>query len=90
MPTTRRTVLERLAAATDAERRNTTTIGAIASALDIEKDAVKAHLDGLADCELARIYPDGSVRVTITGEEFLALEADEAIIIDSSTHDTEQ
>jgi hypothetical protein len=40
MPVTRRTVLERLAAASDAARQETTTIEALASALDADEHVV--------------------------------------------------
>lgn len=84
MSVTRRTVLEQLATASDAEHRETTTIEALASALDADKHTIEAHLNGLAACELARINTDGRVRVTITGEELLELEADEMVVIDPS------
>jgi len=68
---------------TDAEREETTTIETLVAALDTDKRAVEIHLTGLDACELARIDPDGTVRVTITGEEFLELDTEEAIIVDS-------
>lgn len=82
MSLTRRTVLEQLAAASDAERRETTTVEAVASALDADVGAVERHLDRLAACELARFGPDGRVRATITGEELLVLDTDELVIVD--------
>ena len=85
MPVSRRTVLEQLAAASDAERRETTPIEALASTLDADEHAVEAQLNGLEACDLARIHPEGHVRVTITGEELLELDADEMVIIDSTT-----
>lgn len=85
MPVTRRDVLEQLATASDAERRETTTIEALASALDADEHAVEAHLNGLAACELARKDTDGRVRVTVTGEELLELDTDEMVIVDSAT-----
>jgi hypothetical protein len=90
MPVTRRVVLERLATATDADSRETTTAEALATGLDADERTVEAHLHGLADCELARIHASGSVRVTITGEELLELGADEAVIVPRSTTDTER
>jgi len=75
-------VLEQLAAASDAARRETTTVEGVAAALDGDERAVEAHLNGLAACELARIEPDGRVRVTITGEELLELDIDETVIVD--------
>jgi Mn-dependent DtxR family transcriptional regulator len=85
MSVTRRTVLEQLAVESDAERREATSVEALASALDADEHAVEAHLNGLAACELARIGPDGAVRVTITGEELLELDTDEMVIVDSTT-----
>jgi predicted transcriptional regulator len=81
MPVTRRTVLEELAAASDAKARRTTTVGAIASELGADEGTIEAHLGGLLECELARESTDG-VRVTVTGEELLELDADETIVID--------
>ena len=81
MAVTRREVLERLAAASDAERRETTTPETLAAALDAERRAVEAQLKRLADCELARTYPDGRVRVTITGEELLELDTEGTVVV---------
>jgi Mn-dependent DtxR family transcriptional regulator len=88
MPTTRRTVLEQLAAESDARRRETISIKALASALDVEEQIVEVHLNGLQTCELAHIGPDGRARVTITGEELLEIDTDEMVIVDSSTPDS--
>lgn len=87
MSLTRRAVLAQLAAATDAERRETTTVETLASALDADTGAVERHLEGLAACELARVEPDGRVRATVTGEELLALDADELVIVDPTPAD---
>lgn len=84
MPITRRVVLEHVAAASDAERRKTTTITALAARLDTEKQTIEPYLDGLAACELVRMYQDDRVRITITGEELLALDTDELVIVDST------
>lgn len=89
MPVNRRAVLEQLAAASDAEREETTTIDTLVSALDADERTIEAHIDGLEACELARTTPDGNVRVTITGEEFLELDTDEMIIVDSATPSVE-
>ncbi|GGJ05829.1 hypothetical protein GCM10008995_14540 [Halobellus salinus] len=83
MSVTRRSVLEQLAAATDATRRETTTFEALATTLDTDEPTVESHVDGLTACELAKPYPDGSVRITITGEELLALDTDELVVVDS-------
>lgn len=85
MSITRRTVLEQLAAVSDAERQETTTIEALAATLDTDEHTVESHLYGLEACELARVGPNGDVRVTITGEELLELDTDEMVIVDSAT-----
>lgn len=82
MSITRRDVLESLAMASDAASRKTTTVKSLSTTLETDERTVEAHLKGLADCELARIQPNGQVRVTITGEELLELEPDEMIIVD--------
>lgn len=82
MPVTRRDVLECLATMSDAEARDTTTVGTLAAELDAGERTLEAHFDRLADCELARRGDDGRVRITITGEELLELESEEMIIVD--------
>ena len=82
MTVTRRAVLERLAASSDADRRETTTRAALAASLNADERRVDAHLDGLAACELVRTHPDGRVRITITGEELLDLDTDQMAIVD--------
>lgn len=79
---TRRTVLKQLAESTDAERRETTTVDALVSALGADEQTLTEHIDALVACELAHVEPDGRVRATITGEELLALDTDELVIID--------
>lgn len=83
MSVTRRAVLEQLATASDADQRKTTTKAVLATALDTDEGMLESHLDGLAACELIRTHPDGRVRITITGEELLALDTDELVIVDS-------
>jgi len=85
MSVTRRRILERLAAASDTTGRETTTVEALAAALDADEGAVESRIEGLEACGLARIAPDGTVRVTITGKEFLELDADEAVVVDVAT-----
>lgn len=80
----RHAVLEQLAAASDAERRETTTIDALAVTLDVDERPVEAHLQTLASCDLARFDGEGRVRVTCTGEEFLELDIDGMAILDTS------
>lgn len=81
MAITRRVVLEELAAVTDADRGETTTRRALVRRLDTDERTIDAHLDGLAACDLVRTYPDGRVRITITGDELLQLETDEFVIV---------
>jgi Mn-dependent DtxR family transcriptional regulator len=84
MSITRRAVLEQLATASDADQRETTTKTELAAALEIDEEVIESHLNGLAVCELVRTYPDGRVRITITGEELLSLDTDELVIVDSN------
>lgn len=84
MSVTRRAVLEQLAATSDADQRETTTTAVVAAALNTDEGTIESHLNGLAACELVRTYPDGRVRITITGEELLALDTDELVIVDSN------
>jgi Mn-dependent DtxR family transcriptional regulator len=78
----RQKVLECLAAATDANARETTTVKALAAELDVEEGTLEGCLDRLAACELARTRHDGHVRITITGEELLELDTEEVIIVE--------
>jgi predicted transcriptional regulator len=82
MSVTRRAVLEELATVSDADQRETTTTAVIAAALDTDEGTIESHLNGLAACELVRTYPDGRARITITGEELLALDTDDMVIVD--------
>jgi DNA-binding IclR family transcriptional regulator len=82
MSVTRLAVLERLAATSDAARRETTTLSTLAAALDANERAVERQLDALTACEFARVTDDDRVRVTVTGEEFLALDPDETVVVD--------
>lgn len=84
MVATRRAVLERLAAASDAEKRETTTPAALAATLDADERTIASHLDGLDACDLARTRSDGRVRITVTGEELLELDTDELVIVDAA------
>lgn len=90
MPVTRRAVLEQLAEASDATRQQTTTIEALAAALDADEHTVEAHLNGLEACELARTDSDGRAHVTITGEQLLELDTDEMVIVDPATPNVEK
>lgn len=82
MTVSRREVLECLAAASDADARETTTVEALAAELDVEEGTLEGCLDRLAACELARTRHDGRVRITSTGEELLNLDTEEMIIVD--------
>lgn len=81
MTVTRRQVFERLAAASDAETERATTVEALATDLDAEEEAIDVHLRELEACKLARTTADGRVRITITGEELLALDVDDVIVV---------
>jgi hypothetical protein len=83
MTVTRDEVLRRLAAASDAEHEETTTVEALAAACGTDESAVRSRLETLVDCDLARVAADGRTRVTITGEELLALDAGEPVIVDT-------
>jgi predicted ArsR family transcriptional regulator len=87
MCVTRRTVLQELAEATDAERRETVTVDALASVLGANERMMKEHIDALVACELAHVEADGCIRATITGEELLALNTDEVVIVDPTSRD---
>jgi len=87
MPLDRRTVLEMLAAETDAATAETTPIESFAETLDTDLSTVRTHLHALEACALARIENDKYVRVTVTGEELMALETDDAIVVDPSLVD---
>jgi Mn-dependent DtxR family transcriptional regulator len=84
MAVTRQAVLEQLAKASDAGQRETTTTAALAAMLETDEGTIESHLNGLAACELVQTYPGGRVRITITGEELLALDTDEMVIVDSN------
>ncbi|MEF8773790.1 MAG: hypothetical protein V5A37_03615 [Halobacteriales archaeon] len=89
MAVTRRAVLRRLAAASDADRRETTTRAALAAGLDADGPTIDAHLAGLAACDLVRTYPDGRVRITVTGEQLLELDADGRVIVEPEREEGE-
>jgi DNA-binding transcriptional ArsR family regulator len=80
MTQTRSDILRQLA---DAKPDDTTTISSLSASCEVDEAALRSHLQALADCDLARIYPDGRTRVTITGEELLALDAADPVIVDA-------
>jgi len=81
MTVTRRSVLQALAAFSDAEQRETTTTESLRTALGASAGEVESQVDALVACELATVDPDGGIRATITGEELLALDTDELVIV---------
>lgn len=88
MSVTRQTVLEQLAKQSDAGTEEMTSVSSIVAALNCDEQTARGHLEHLDACELARLYSDGRVRVTITGEELLELDTGEGIIIDPETNGT--
>lgn len=84
MTVTRLSVLEQLASVTDAGRRKTVTLDAFAERFEADREVIEGHVERLEACDLARFHPDQGVRVTITGEELLAIDADDLVIVDPS------
>lgn len=89
MTLTRREVFEALASMSDADAGRRTTVAALAAELDADERTVGDHLDALRACELAVRSPDAGVRVTITGEELLALDVPDVAIVDPSAGDAD-
>ncbi|MFB6111741.1 MAG: hypothetical protein ABEJ35_04300 [Halobacteriaceae archaeon] len=89
MSVTRRTVLEQLAAISDATRGETTTVDRLATRLDADGETVEAHLHQLEACALAQVAADGSTRVTVTGEELLELPGDGIVVVDPAAPPSE-
>jgi len=87
MPVTRRDVLERLDSQSDADTEERTSVDALATLLATDERTVREHLQRLESCELVDVGPDGRVRITVTGEELLALDLDEMIIVDPEATD---
>jgi DNA-binding transcriptional ArsR family regulator len=83
MSVTRRDVLEELEGRSDASAGERTSVESLTDALAVDERTVRKHLDGLESCELADLETDGQVRITVTGEELLALDPDEMIVVDS-------
>lgn len=82
-------VFEALVEATDAADSVTTSAESLASTLGADTETVDAHLRGLADCGLARRYPTGRVRVTITGEAVADLDAEDVVVVSPTEGDDE-
>jgi hypothetical protein len=87
VPMTRRLLLECLAELSDADDCDTTDVETLCARLGTDEETLHTHLDPLMDCELARGCADEDVRITITGEELLELDAEELIVVDFPTTD---
>jgi len=83
MSVTRRDVLEELEGQSDASAGERTSIESLTDALAVDERTVREQLDGLESCELADVDTDGQIRITVTGEELLALDLDEMIVVDA-------
>lgn len=83
MAVTRHDILSAVASESEADGQETTTPAAIANSLQVTERVVGMHLDGLAACDLVRTYADGRLRITVTGQELLALDTDEVVIVDA-------
>lgn len=90
MSVTRRAVLVALARESDAASEETTSSASLAAALDVEEGSILTHLDALVACELAHRDADGDVRVTVTGEELLALDVDDGVVVAPPTERDER
>jgi len=80
---TRQAVLSVLAAESDPDGR-TTTVGALAAHLDAPEREVRARVAALVECDLA-VRAGDAVRVSVTGEELLALDVDGEVVLDLET-----
>jgi len=85
MSVTRRDVLETLAAETDAVSHQTAGVSALEAELAAADREVLAHLRTLVACELAVREGADEFRISVTGEEFLALDPDGESIVDPRT-----
>jgi hypothetical protein len=82
MSVTRRDVLEELERQSDASTEERTSVESLTDALAVDERTVRERLDGLESCALADVGADGQARITVTGEELLALDLDEMIVVD--------
>jgi hypothetical protein len=87
MAPTRRDVLVQLGGRSDADGDEWTSVEALAAALALDERTLRDHLDGLVACELAHVAPDGDLRITVTGEELLALDPDGVTVVDPGADD---
>lgn len=83
MPVTRRDVLEELERQSDASAGERTSVESLTDALSVDERTVRKHLDGLESCELADLDAGGQIRITVTGEELLALDLGETVVVDA-------
>ncbi|MFB6298242.1 MAG: hypothetical protein ABEH56_06955 [Salinirussus sp.] len=81
MTLTRTAVLEALTERTDSATGETVRLGAFVEGFDAPAATVRRHLDSLDDCDLATVGDDGMVRITTTGEEYLALDIDGPAVV---------
>ncbi len=77
---TRQAVLSALAAESDSEGRRT-TVDVLARRLDAPERAVRTTVAALVDCDLA-VRDGDDVRVSVTGEELLALDVGGEVVLD--------
>ncbi|RCU44368.1 hypothetical protein DU504_16540 [Haloplanus salinus] len=80
-------MLEELDRQSDASAGERTSVESLTDALAADERTVRKQLDGLVSCELADIDADGQIRITVTGEELLALDLDEMIVVDPEAID---
>lgn len=83
MPVTRRDVLVELEGRSDASTGERTSVESLAGALSVDERTVRERLDGLESCALADVDAGGQIRITVTGEELLALDLGETVVVDA-------
>jgi Mn-dependent DtxR family transcriptional regulator len=83
-------VLEQLGQVTDPSGDRTTTIETIADSMDLEEGIAQKHVQGLQRADLVTVTPDGGIRITITGEQFLELDVEDVVVVRSADRDSEQ
>jgi DNA-binding IclR family transcriptional regulator len=82
MGVSRAAVLDALAAHSDPSPTQTTTVAAIAAALDADCHAVRACVRHLVDCGLARREGEDGVRVTRPGAAVAAMDVEGVVVVD--------
>jgi len=83
-------LLEQLGEVTDSSGERTTSIETIAASMDLEMDLAEKHVQGLQNVDLVTVAPDGELRITITGEQFLELDVEDVVIVASTDRETEK